>query len=479
MKKIIGFLLIFMVCIIIPHSEEEKIADWTVFVYMCADNDLEPFAFFDLNEMEQIGSTEKLNIVALVDRWDGYDWKYGADGKPVREKSGKYNMHEFSDKYWGDWSTAKLYYVTKDDDVNAVNSIEIKDLGEIDTGNPKTLETILGVVANVYKAKNYFTVIWNHGNGIEGVGYDDQAGLDVSKTDGKYTYMNKSKLTGPELGKVFANVVAKITSKEEKKIDMVGFDACLMSMYSNHFELANNNVKSVVGSQELEPGNGWPYMDIMYYLKKMTDDGKNVSTGNLAQWISRRFIASYDKEQVTMAGVQTDPVSAFNAVNSKIDALIDLMLKSDDNFLKLHDAAKVSQRYNTGKKQTDRFVYYVDLIDLLGNVKDIFGEEIGEAAKAVIDEIGVQKIILANEKKGSLVSDSNGIAVFFPLYRRAKDKDGNSYLIKPYVKDGYKGYVTEREIFRSFKFGSSTKWDDMLLKYYEVLDTKSDEEVAL
>ncbi|MCK9475170.1 MAG: clostripain-related cysteine peptidase [Candidatus Muirbacterium halophilum] len=490
MKKLLGFIMIFMICFAMPYAEEakpvdntdnseEQIADWTVFVYMCADNDLEPFAFFDLNEMEQIGSSKKLNIIALVDRWDGYDWKYGPDGTPVREKSDKYNMHEFSNKYWGEWSTAKLYYVTKDEDVNAVSSLEIKDLGEIDTGNPKTLESILGVVMKVYKAKNYFTVIWNHGNGIEGVGYDDQASLDKTKTDGKYVYMNKSKLSGPELGKVFSNVVAKITAKDEVKMDMVGFDACLMSMYSHHYELASNGVKTVIGSQELEPGNGWPYMDILYYLRKMTDESKAVTTNNLATWIARRYIASYEKDQVTMACVKTDPVTALDAVNAKIDALIDKILSSEENMLKLHEAAKISQRYNTGNEQMDKFVYYVDLIDFIKNIEQGFDKETAELAKAVIDEIGSQKIIIANEKKGSLVKDSNGIAIYFPLYRRAKDKEGNAYLIKPYITDTYKGYVTEREIFKEFKFGSTSKWDKMLVEYYKAMESKTDEEVAL
>src|SRR5689334_14842618 len=45
---------------------------WTILVYMLADNDLEPFALKDLTEMMSVPSSTSVNILAQVDRADGY-----------------------------------------------------------------------------------------------------------------------------------------------------------------------------------------------------------------------------------------------------------------------------------------------------------------------------------------------------------------------------------------------------------------------
>ena len=47
-------------------------ADWTFMTYI-SDSDLEYFAIEDMVEMERVGSTDKVNIVVQIDRWDGYD----------------------------------------------------------------------------------------------------------------------------------------------------------------------------------------------------------------------------------------------------------------------------------------------------------------------------------------------------------------------------------------------------------------------
>jgi hypothetical protein len=42
------------------------------------------------------------------------------------------------------------------------------------------------------------------------------------------------------------------------KIEVLGFDACLMNMLEVAYEMSSY-AKFIVGSEELEPGKGWPY----------------------------------------------------------------------------------------------------------------------------------------------------------------------------------------------------------------------------
>jgi hypothetical protein len=45
------------------------------------------------------------------------------------------------------------------------------------------------------------------------------------------------------------------------KVDVIGFDACLMAMVEVGHELTNS-VNVMIGSEETEPARGWPY-DLM------------------------------------------------------------------------------------------------------------------------------------------------------------------------------------------------------------------------
>ncbi len=67
---------------------------WLVMVYQDADDKiLEKDIYIDLNEIERVGSSANVQIVAQIDRYRG-----GYEGD-------------------GDWVTARRYYATQDDDL--------------------------------------------------------------------------------------------------------------------------------------------------------------------------------------------------------------------------------------------------------------------------------------------------------------------------------------------------------------------------
>ena len=64
---------------------------WLVMLYLDADDlILEEDIFFDFNEAELVGSSDKVHIVAQIDRYAGADGYAGG----------------------GNWSTTKRYYIT-------------------------------------------------------------------------------------------------------------------------------------------------------------------------------------------------------------------------------------------------------------------------------------------------------------------------------------------------------------------------------
>ncbi|OGR71897.1 MAG: hypothetical protein A2089_11915 [Elusimicrobia bacterium GWD2_63_28] len=207
-----------------PKPEPKAQAEWTIMVFSSAKNDLEKYLLMDLNEMELVGSTAKVNIVAEVGRIDGYD---SSDGN---------------------WTGVRRYLITKDSDKTKMGSKMLQDLGMIDQGDYRNLAAFGKWAKAAYPAKKYMLIVSNHGSGWEkgvqtitqnkGISYDEQSGNHINT---------------PELG---------LALKEIGKVDVFGTDACLMQMAEVVYEI-KDSVDYIVGSEETEPGDGYTYNDFL------------------------------------------------------------------------------------------------------------------------------------------------------------------------------------------------------------------------
>tara|TARA_B110001454_G_scaffold218991_1_gene248982 strand:+ start:15079 stop:16578 length:1500 start_codon:yes stop_codon:yes gene_type:complete len=200
-------------------AQNNQVKEWTVLVYLNADNDLYRFGFLNMAQMEAIGSTAGMNVVVQFDPEPA--------GQPTTR-----------------------YFVTKSPNpVNGkITSQVLEQLPETDMGNPKTLSDFLVWGVQKYPAKKYAVIVWNHGNGWQGVSYDDNP---------------RSHLTMPELRGGFETMNMAIAQQRGARnrgpqIDLVNFDACIMSALEVGYEL-KDVAKFMVGSQFNEPGEGENY----------------------------------------------------------------------------------------------------------------------------------------------------------------------------------------------------------------------------
>lgn len=197
-------------------GESAEAGTWTVLSYSIADTDLEPFMMNDVDEMSQVGTTEGLNVVALVDRAADYT------DQPVAGQE--------------DWVGAKLLQVNP-----GGGSEVLEDLGDINTGDPAVLTDFIARGIEDYPADNYALVISDHGASWPGIGGDESADHDS--------------LSLAELDEAIG---AGIEAAGIEKLDLLGFDACLMATYEVASLLAPH-ADRMLASQELEPGHGWDY----------------------------------------------------------------------------------------------------------------------------------------------------------------------------------------------------------------------------
>ena len=227
-----------------PKTAEKQ---WTVMVYMAGDNNLDPEGVVDLREMKKVGSTDKLSVIAQFDRAQGH---------------------------------ASQRYVLRKGTKLAADSVA--KLGKVNTGDPKRLNDFIAWGVKQYPAKHYLLVLWNHGQGWDDTDiYADERfrglrrlttgrvrhalfhtpvrrTLEQAKRNVEYRAIllddnAKDFLDNQEMKKVLAKAKKLI----KRNLDVFGMDACLMSMAEVGYQ-SHGSADYTVGSEETEPGEGWP-----------------------------------------------------------------------------------------------------------------------------------------------------------------------------------------------------------------------------
>src|SRR5215813_7509313 len=197
-------------------------AAWTLMMYMDADNDLELDQMEDLKEMLAAGSTKDVNIVVLADRAPG------GDGR-------KYTNEPIANLK--NWTTAKLLYVEHN------HLSELADWGEANMGDPATVKKFLQTAMKLYPAQQYGVIFEDHGTGWPGACADETNGDDM--------------LTNDEIAASLKEVTAG-----SGKLELIGFDACLMGNLEAAKTMAPYG-HVMVASEELEPGQGWHFTPML------------------------------------------------------------------------------------------------------------------------------------------------------------------------------------------------------------------------
>ena len=409
-----------MTYFIIEMDEEEKgyfsnvKKEWTFMVYLDADNNLEGAGIEDLNEMEEAGSTEEVNIVVLIDRAEGYDTSNG------------------------DWTDWRCYYVLKDP-AGANNEIVSQELNypylkkgeEPNMGDPETLINFVSWSMLKFPAEHYLLSLWNHGGAIKGVCWDDS-------TD------PVDNLNLPELRDAFSQIV----NKTGKRLDIVGFDACLMGGISTHYQL-NPFCDIVVASEASESNDGWPYELICGDLISMP----KMEPEELARLIVEHYVASYGTLEpwVTQAAFKTEEMER---VFEDLDVVAEILKKN----LPLYQASIADSRENAESYDLTKEGPYMpemsgypmcDLWDFLDELErpehgTAFDDELMNAVTTLKNSISLARIAYGS---GTDKPDSHGLSIYFPQTNNT-------------------GTSTYSDVYDTLEFAKDHKWDDFLKAYY-------------
>jgi len=401
LRGFLSFLAVgmFVFCLSASQSYAATAKKWTFAVYLDADNNLEDAGIADFLEMAKVGSSADVNVVVQMDRAAGNDTTNG------------------------NWTSCKRFYVTKDMTPTAAN--QLSDLGESNMGSPATLTAFIKWTKENYPADKYALILWNHGGGWRARGAGNSPMMRACCWD-----------DGNSDDCLYMKEVRTAIEDSGQKLDLIGFDACLMGHVEVAYELkgvlTDNGV--VVGSEETEPGDGWPYTAI---LNKLNGSSSAETLGfNITDEYGKSYGAAAECTQACSRKSKIDDVV------SKLNTFADAM--NDNTKLSAIQKARTSMK---AFAEADGY-FGLDLYkfaDLVGSsVSDV--KSAADALKTAIDAAMVD-VYAGTARQGSYsIKGKGGLCVYFPSSKSDYDS----------------AYGTQ------INYGSETagKWDDFLKRYY-------------
>lgn len=340
----------------IGTKEEQQAAPkkWTIMHYSAADNNLTSYLVTDVNEMEKVGSTPNMNIVVQLD-------KGGSD--------------------------CKKYYLEPDGDMKVINSPMLEDMGSVNMSDPKVLGDFISSTMKKYPAEHYALIISDHGGGWPGAVEDDSHGGWMTTPD-----IQK----GVELGE----------KEGGKKLDVIGFDACLMANTEVGFEL-KDNAKFLVASEETEGANGWPYTPLL--TPKTLQSVERSMHGKLnitPEEFAKKIVAEAHGDQGTLPTMSAMDLSKMDGVAKASDNLAKAILKTDTPNSTLKTIAQKTQNFSGMK---DQFHFAEQIV----KSETITDAKLKEAATGVMDAINTAVIA---EQHSARYPNAHGLTAEIPSY---------------------------------------------------------------
>ncbi len=359
---------------------------WTLLAYIAGDNNLSDAGLVDIIELCKVGASPRVHVAVEIDTY-------------------------------GEHTGSLRYEITEPDWTGKAHRIVIERLPEKDTGDPETLTSFLNWGLNRYPADNYLVVVWNHGTGFRtirrDIGYDDfGSSLDMPEIEGA--------MRGAGIG-------------EKVRIAILGFDACLMSMLEIAHHLSEQ-VDIIVGSQQTEPGDGWPYDEVLKALEVASD------ARDLARRIVDVYIDAYRK-----VGIYDVTHSAIEC--SKTEGAIKALSDLGDLLAYRLDAYHRDLKRLRLEAQTFEMADYVDLI----HMAELIGRGLPDQAieKATTELVRLAKdSIIVSENIGPGVTNANGLSIWFPASSRIYQNYRAKYLALKFAST-YRGWIHFLDAYHS------------------------------
>ena len=406
-----------------PYTPESKTKRFTqpkksltFMVFMSADNDLYYFAIHNLKQMLQVGSNENINIIVQLNT-------------PGRN------------------TPTQRLYIEKNNAL-LLSPLSGEPARKNDSGSPQALVDFVRWAQKDFPAEHYALILWDHATGAldpgpyrtintkdlffkKGDSYQpdiDTSIKFISVITQELINSNKKAVCFDDTFQTcITNQGLHFALKEistnilRKPIDIIGFDACLMSMVEIA-AICKEHAHILVGSEEIEYGNGWNYQKILSIFNNKNPDPTA---------FARHMVEAYHHEYSPIASDYTQSaiqLSLADNLEDNVNAVARLIIrlfneqrsKNIKNLIKLCKSPHYCTCFDE-PSYIDLGHFYKNLLKYLPHTQlnnkqegDRLLAEIYEEVKHGLKLIG--EIIIHNVA-GKGLSGAQGISIYFPEYR--------------------------------------------------------------
>lgn len=308
--------------------------------------------------------------------------------------------------------------------------VPVKEQLDLNMGDSYTLESFLTYSKKNYPAEQFGLILWDHGGGpMFGYGVDEKAN-DLLEMSEIADALDDSGFVG------------------EKKLEFLGFDACLMGAVETGWSV-RDNAKYLIASQETEPGWGWDYSFLreLRYCADGADIGKEIIDSYMETGEAIFEIDPYYWSDLTLSCVD---LTKIDALEDALDALYE-EVAPDLGTGYFTKASRARTRTKTfGQFTTDTSYDLVDLGDMVTFLEADYAEE-AEALQKALDEF------VCYSK--SNVADATGVSILYPY----ENRDYMSYFMDVYETFDFAPNYTEylKTFTEMLKKPRSSAWSTM------------------
>ena len=274
----------------------DGVAEWTVLVYLDGDNNLDPDSVDDISEMMAVGSTDKVNVLVLWDRYSEPAYLYKVNAGSLELVSGL----EVAGK--------------------AVNGQEVY------MADWHLLEAFVDFGKSIMPANHYMLDLWDHGNAFGYACWDDHA-------DPAWQTSARA-ISLVEVGQALQG---------SGNMDILTYDGCTIGMIEIAYELSFISadtgvpIQYLVASEEYIPNSGYAYNDLLDNMNSMDD----LSADAVAKMMVDSYAATYsshgEAKGSSTVGLSAIDIWGVGAITPVVKELVGILEEGlADNFKLYH-----------------------------------------------------------------------------------------------------------------------------------------------
>jgi len=371
MRKLVGvgvvlmFLTVSLVSLsddavaVLPEADSEDVretAEWSVLVYLVADNDLDPYTEEDLQELRDGGSSEDVNVLMLVDRL---------------------------------YEPAYLYCIEDNE------MVVLQSYGEVNMGDPATLTGFVEYSDTYYPAEHMLLFFWDHGTPTGGVGVDTT--LPGSEPGTDWDWLSHHEM---------------ISALEDYHLDIIATDECSIGQMETVYEYYSKGLSLdyLVASESYIGWRGFSYDEIVQTMVLEPGIGaRELSLVIVNEFTELFSVPPYMSEILTTQSVFD--MSHVPALGDAVTAMANILRSDIDRYRPIMYSAQMASMMPWGARCEGWIDMPTFVEQIMGSVKK--GDPVYAACQKVL-EVYSETMIGMGVTKNSEMYGYQGMGILFP-----------------------------------------------------------------